>query len=158
MKPWMKITRFPYEEPYHLNLVLTASNGRQRGEANFYTTPSELADMAAALQRFGQHAADEYLYERGSERDRDAYYFKIRFFVGGIHLRYNNNRDIPEREMFEFCILMEVASLNRLGSLLSTFAQLRHELLYWDGMAGFLYENRADAELFLGIDLGDAEN
>jgi hypothetical protein len=32
MKPYIRITRCPYEKPYHLNLVMTASNGQLAGK------------------------------------------------------------------------------------------------------------------------------
>jgi len=154
MKSWIKITRHPYEEPYHLHLVMAASNGQQRGELEYYCNADDLKKIADVLEVFPLHATSVYLYELGSERpeDRFAFYFRFRLCTTdskghcAIHLRFNNNRNIPDREIAEFCIRVEPASLNRLGRLFQEFALLKHEVLYWDLSSGELYETKEDAE------------
>jgi hypothetical protein len=69
-----------------------------------------------------------------------------------IHLRFNNNGELPDREISEFCIEAEPLALNRLGKLIEKFAQLKHEILYWDLISGELYETKEDAE---HVDQGD---
>ena len=133
---------------------MAASNGRQRGEIEFYVNADDLVEMANVLEQFPRHATHVYLFEIGSEKaeDRWAFYFRFRLCttdsVGhcAIHLRFNNNRDIPDREISEFCIPVEAAPLNHLGKLLRNFAQLRHEVLYWDTNEAKLYETLSDAE------------
>lgn len=155
MNSWIKIIRYPYEEPYLLNLVMSASNGRQRGEIEFYSNADDLNEIADKLEEFPRHASDVYLYELGSERseDRWAFYFRFRLCtidsVGhcAIHLRFNNNRDIPDREITEFCIPAEPSAINRLGKLFREFAQLKHEVLYWNPVEGKLYKTQKEAEL-----------
>jgi len=154
MKPCIKIIRQPYEEPYHLNLIIAASNGRQSGEFEFYINADNLVEIANELEQFPRHETHVYLFELGSEKpeDRFAYYFRFRLCtidsVGhcAIHLRFNNNRDIPYREILEFCIPVEPLSLNRLGKLLRKFSHLKHEVLYWDAEEAKLWETLADAE------------
>jgi hypothetical protein len=64
------------------------------------------------------------LWEYGSKRpeDRCACYLRMRVFTGdlqghsAIHFRFNNNEDLPHREVSEFCIRTDPAPINRLGS------------------------------------------
>jgi hypothetical protein len=136
---FLKITRHPYEEPHHLNLVVQASNGTQTGSLEIYTTPEALLRSAEALRAFPRHSTDVFLWEIGSERpeDRWAFYFRFRVFLtaptgeSAIHFRFNNNRDLPERQISEFCLTAEPSQINRLGKLLQEFASLQHEILFW---------------------------
>ena len=154
MNSWITITRYPYEEPYQLNLLMTASNGRQLGEIEFYINTDDLNEIADILEEFPRHASDVYLYELGSERseDRCAYYFRFRLctidLVGhcAIHLRFNNNLDIPDREITEFCIPAEPFAINRLGNFFREFAQLKHEVLYWSPVESKLYKTQKEVE------------
>src|SRR6185369_15402945 len=106
MSAYIRITRMPYEEPYHTHLVMEASNGRQRWEFEYYASVKSLIEWATRLEVFPRHKTDVYLFELGSERpeDRSAYYFRFRVFTTdsrghcAIHLRFNNNEDLPRRE------------------------------------------------------------
>lgn len=139
MDYFIKITRTPYEEPYHLQLWLEVSNGRQTASMEIYVNTDALVDAGKSLEQFPRHATDVYLFELGSERpeDRWAYYLRIRAFLtnGRGHcallFRMNNNRDLPYRELAEFCIEAEAANINRLGSLLRDFSKLEHDTLLW---------------------------
>lgn len=161
MEPSITITRCPYEEPYHLRLVIDASNGRVRGQLEFYTAADALTHLADALVVFPRHATDEYLWEQGSEvpEANFAFYFRLHVLVtdrsghSAIWLRLNNNRELPDRELSEFCIRAESASLNCLGRLARTFANLEHEVLRWQPSEGRLYRTLADAQ-HAGITLG----
>lgn len=73
-QPFIRITRHPYEEPYHLNLVV-ASNGRQRGELEIYAPPDDLVAMAAQLRDFPGQATDRW--DRGGTEDR----WRCRFVI-----------------------------------------------------------------------------
>jgi hypothetical protein len=139
MNHYVRITRTPYEEPFHLELLLEVSKGRQTAALQIYINAVDLIGMAKALEDVPRHATDVYVYELGSERveDRFGYYLRFRAFVtdGGGHcalqFRMNNNEDLPGREVAEFCIETEAASVNRLGKLLRTFARLEHTSLFW---------------------------
>ena len=41
MNQSIKITRIPYEEPYHLNLIFEATNGSSVGQIEIYIIPHE---------------------------------------------------------------------------------------------------------------------
>ncbi len=146
MSAYIKIKRIPYEEPYHLQLQLEASNGRQTARFEFYASPEIFLEFADALEVFPRHATDVYLYELGSERpeDRWAYYFRFRAFTTdtrghcAIQLRFNNCRDLPHREIAEFCIEAEVAQINRLGALFRSYAKLQEQVLFWSLREGHL--------------------
>jgi hypothetical protein len=110
--------------------------------------------MSDSLLKFPRHPNDVYLYQLGSERteDRWAYYVRFRVFttdsVGhcAIQLRFNNNQGIPEREISEFCIRAETGAINRLGTLIQKFAQLKHAVLFWTPHGGSLYVTEEEAE------------
>ena len=148
MKSYLRIVRHPYEEPYHLNLVINASNGNVAACFEYYENADAIRKWASALEQFPRHSNDVFLHEIGSEvpEDRYAYYFRLRVFttssVGGcaIQLRFNNNQSLPGRELFEFCIQAEPSQINRLGKLLRTFAELNHEVLEWNVTEGMLHE------------------
>jgi hypothetical protein len=154
MKPFIRIMRMPYEEPYHVHLVLEASNGESWGFLEYYDNATAFKKWADALENFPRHSTDVFLYELGSERpeDRYAHYFRLRAFTTdglghcAIQLRMNNNLELPYRNLAEFCIRAEAADINRLGALCRKFAMLQHEVLYWRVTEGEVYESRLDAE------------
>src|SRR5512138_3138067 len=131
MKPFIQIYRYLYEEPYHLNLVMTSSNGRLQGRLEFYVNAEALLEWAKGMEEFPLHAKSVLRWEIGSENpdDRFAFYFRLRLFtvdsVGhcAIQLRFNNNEALPDREISEFCIQVEPSQINRLGRLLREFAK-----------------------------------
>jgi len=139
MTYFLRISRTPYEEPYHLQLFLEASNGRQSASLEIYLNADSLSEIANALMAFPRHASDAYLFEVGSEREEDrwAYYLRFRAFLtdalghSALLFRFNNNRELPYREVAEFCIETDPASINRLGELLKEFSKLQHKTLYW---------------------------
>jgi hypothetical protein len=139
MSYFVKITRTPYEEPFHLQLLLEVSNGKQAASLEIYLNTDSLREMADGLEKFPRHATDNYLFELGSERqeDRWAYYLRLRAFVtdglghSALLFRMNNNRDLPHRQLAEFCIEAEPANINRLGTYLHAFSKLEHRCLYW---------------------------
>jgi hypothetical protein len=148
MAPHLRISRQLYEEPYHLNLVVSASNGNVSAEFEYYENANVIHEWATRLEQFPRHENDVFLHEVGSEvpEDRIAYYFRLRVFATSptgacaVQLRFNNNRSLPNREIFDFCIQAEPSQINRLGKLLRTFAELRHEILEWNVTDGQLYE------------------
>jgi hypothetical protein len=133
---------------------MEASNGRVRGKLAFYVNADALIEWADALERFPQHAQSVFLWEVGSERaeDRFAFYFRLRLFTVDslghcvIQLRFNNNAELPDREISEFCIRSEAAQLNRLGRLCREFAKLNDQVLEWSLNEGQLYRSIEDAE------------
>lgn len=136
---FIEITRHPYEEPYHVHVEATFANEDTSGRCDFYANADCFTEWAAAFEAFPRHAQDTYLWEIGSERpeDRFAYYVRLRAFttdsVGhcALQIRFNNNRELPHKQLFEFCIPCEAAHLNRLGKLLRTFGELKHSSLIW---------------------------
>jgi hypothetical protein len=146
MSNYIRIERIPYEEPYHVQLVWSASNGNVSARFEYYDNAGSLNEIAKHLELFPRHKDDVFLFEIGSEKteDRFAYYFRFRVFTtdsrGGsaIQIRFSNNNELPDREIVEFCIRTESASLNRLGKLLREFAKLRQEYLAWSESEAFI--------------------
>lgn len=146
MEAFLRITRYPYEEPYHLNLMVSASNGCQSGSLEIFCAADDLGEAAKVLTIFPRHSTDAFLWELGSEypEDRFAFYFRFHVFAlnsgGGcaIHLRFNNNLELPDRAVTDFCVKAETTKVNLLGELFSDFARLKHEELWWNTKAGGL--------------------
>ena len=59
MQPYLKITRIPYEEPYHLQLEIEASNARQTGWLQVYVVADDLMRIARALEQFPQYMGSD---------------------------------------------------------------------------------------------------
>jgi hypothetical protein len=155
MNTFIRVIRYAYEEPYHLNLVMLASNGYVLGRCELYVTPEDLVSWADEMESFPKHIDSVLLWEIGSERpeDRFAYYFRMRVFTtdrsghSAVQLRFNNNEPLPEREVMEFCIKADAAQINRLGQLCREFARLKHEVLEWSPACGQLFESKEDEQL-----------
>jgi hypothetical protein len=150
VKPFIRITRRPYEEPYHIHLFVTASNGRQRGEMEIYDNAQSLRRFGSSLRGFPKQRGDDVLWELGSERpeDRFAFYYRLRVFqvaLNGrcaIEVRFCNNEQPPDRELTEFSIHdVMPADLDRLADLLERFGKLEHRVLQWDITDGELLDD-----------------
>ena len=139
MKPYLHLRCLSHEGPGEIQLVMSASNGRTSGCIEFYSHSEELVKWSEHLEQFPRHATDVFLTELGSERPEDRWscYFRVRAFLAdsvghsALHFRFSNNRDLPHRELSEFCIQTEAASINRLGTAIRSFASLGHQLLVW---------------------------
>jgi len=151
MSNYIRIERIPYEDPYHVQLVWSASNGSVSTCFEYYDNADSLKEVAGRLENFPRHSSDVFLYEIGSEKHEDnfAYYFRLRAFTtdsrgsSALQIRFSNNRDLPYREIVEFCIQAEPAAINRLGKLFREFANLNQEYMAWsdtDSFIGSKYE------------------
>ncbi|MBL8896240.1 MAG: hypothetical protein JNM84_01370 [Planctomycetes bacterium] len=150
---FLRITRVPYEEPHHLELVVAASNGRQGGEIGIYCNAEELRRFARTLcEMSSQHGASA-IWEIGSERaeERWAYHFRIRVSpvletgLCVVELRFDDLREPPYRELTAFSIDAQPADVDRLAGLLERFANLRHRVLEWRVVDGEL-RDEVDSE------------
>ena len=56
----IRVVRTPYEEPYHTQITITASNGLFTGETDLYCGVDELIEIGQALARFPTKVPDEY--------------------------------------------------------------------------------------------------
>jgi len=159
MQSFIQITRHLYEEPYHLNLVIIASNGTAMGSLEFYTNPNSLNEIGKALTSFPKYERANYLFERGSERPEDifAWYLRLRVFAKNdlnkcaIHLRLNNNEkhntyrgqpgeitSFSTPQLTDFTIDTNADSVRRLAELFTEFSKLNQQRLYWTPEGGHL--------------------
>ena len=146
MSNYLRIERISYEEPYHVQLVWSVSNGNISSCFEYYDNADSLKEMAKRLEEFPRHSSDVFLYEIGSEKpeDRFAYYFRFRVFTtdsrgsSAIQIRFCNNNELPYREIVEFCIQTEPAAINRLGKLFREFAKLEQEYMAWSDSESFI--------------------
>lgn len=143
----IRIQRFPYEEPYHVQLNLSAENGRFSDGLDFYTGVPCLKQFAASLQDFPKHIGDEAEFKYGCPRkeDRMYRYLLIRAYtidgVGhcAIQFTFNNHEDEPDDGCASFSTLADAAAVNRLGKLLEKFSELQHLELFWSPHEDELY-------------------
>ena len=148
MSNYLRIERIPYEEPYHVQLAWEVSNGNTSSCFEYYDNAESLKKIGKGLEQFPRHSGDVFVHEIGSEKpeDRFAYYFRFRVFTtdsrGGsaVQIRFCNNRDLPYRTSFEFCIQAEPAALNRLGKLFLEFAKLEKGYMAWSDAESFIGE------------------
>ena len=146
----IRIDRFPYEEPYHLNLRLRAMNGDLSGSLEYYCNADDLTSLGNQLVEFSGKAGDEISYVLGSEKneDRFAFFLALRIWTLDLRghcalgLRLNNNQKPPANSVSEFSMTAEVADINRLGRLLIQFGQLKHAALEWSIHGGELFVAR----------------
>ncbi|GHU29024.1 hypothetical protein AGMMS50256_12870 [Betaproteobacteria bacterium] len=147
--PGLVIRRHPYEEPYHVQLEFTASNGMFAGSTDIYCNVADITNIGCGLLAFPSKAGDEYVYEYGSEDPNARLYrhFVLRAYtidgVGHCALQFaiNLNQSEPEEGVCRFSIPVEPGALNRLGKLFTVFAELRHLELQWSPISGGLYEH-----------------
>ena len=150
--PGIKITRTPYEEPYHLCLRLAASNGRLSADLEYYCNATDLGSLGKQLADFVGLKSGEVTYELGTEKKEDRFAFYLGLRVRALDskghcavvVRLNNNQEVPDREVAEFCIPAEVADVNRLGKLLVQFGRLQHRVLSWSVHDGELFKEEED--------------
>lgn len=137
MHSFLNITRHPYEEPYHVNLVVSAGNASTQAEFEIYANASDLKNAAVALNGFPRNDDDTFLWELGSENKpvRFAFYFRLRIFQFSgrcaIELRFNNNRAAPDQQIVEFCIEAYPADLDRFVGMLRNFSRLEDLTMEW---------------------------
>jgi hypothetical protein len=145
--PGIRITRYPYEEPHHLNLRIEVSNGRFQGQLEYYCNADDLPRLGKELADFtGKNK--EIVYELGSEEAKDRFAFFLSLRVKTLDssghcallVRMNNNKPCPLDEVCGFSITAAVADLNRLGNLLFGFGRLQHRCLEWQVHEGRLME------------------
>ena len=144
--PFITLRRIPYEEPYHLCLVISASNGEYSGSLEYYCNAKDVAEVGNRLAAFPEMVGDDYTYELGSPRpeDRFAHHLILRVFTvdsaghSALQIVMNNNRKPPDDCSCSFTIPAEVSAINRLGRLFKTFGELKHEMLRWSTTKGGL--------------------
>ncbi len=135
----LTITRHPYEEPYHVNLVVRAVTDGAVAEQEIYANATDLRTLADAMTGFPKSASDRYSWEIGSEQpdDRFAYFFCLtvrQIRARGrcaVHVRFNNNEEFPDHRVAEFSFGAMPADLDRLGRQLAVFAKLEDTVLEW---------------------------
>ena len=147
----IQIKRVPYEEPYHANLVFSASNGVFDGFLEYYCNASDLKDLGKALRAFPKRVPDTFSYEIGSTKPEDnfAYHFALHAYTTdnsghcALQVVIDNNQARPDEGACRFSIQAEPAAINRLGDLLTEFAGLKHHELIWtvSGKGDALVEN-----------------
>jgi hypothetical protein len=139
MRSFLNITRQLYEEQYHVNLLVFAGNRSTQAQFEIYANASDLNDAAVSLTGFPKTANDTFIWELGSEnrQDRFAFYFRLRVFQFSltgrcaIEIRFNNNQESPNQQIVEFAIEAYPSDLDRLGTMLKSFARLEDLTMEW---------------------------
>ena len=113
----IELLRTPYEEPYHLRLRISTSNGRLRGELDYYSNADDLRELGAQMRAYAGDREREIVYQLGSEKPEDRFGFFLSLRVKAINsrgyccviVRLNNNESPPDTEITEFAIPATVA-------------------------------------------------
>lgn len=135
----LTITRHPYEEPHHVNLVVHVATDGAAARQEIYALAADLAAFADAMRGFPKRPDDRYSWELGSEDpdDRFAFYFRLSIQQirprgrCAVHVRFSNNEGFPEGRTAEFSFGAMPADLDRLGGALAEFAKLEQTVLEW---------------------------
>ena len=100
MKPQITVKRFPYEEPFHLQLEFFVTNGCFSGNTDIYCNANDLNEIGRALRFFPKRIDDEYRYEYGSEEPDSYNYFLLRVYtfdsVGHSAVQFSINNNCTE--------------------------------------------------------------
>ena len=139
MLSFLNFTRQPYEEPHHVNLLVSAGNRSTQTQFEIYANASDLNDVAESLIGFPKTDNDSLMWELGSENEQDrfAFYFHVRVFQFSptgrcaIEIRFNNNQEPPNQQITEFCIEAYPSDLDRLGTMFESFGRLEHLTMEW---------------------------
>jgi len=86
----IRVVRTPYEEPYHTQITITASNGSFTGETDLYCGVDELIEIGQALARFPTKVPDEYEFIYGSANPADRFYRFFRFRANRLLKKYRS--------------------------------------------------------------------
>lgn len=150
LRPFLRIVRVPYKEPDGVRLLVSASNGRQRGEVEVFANASDLEAVAYRLDTLPEDVGSSVVWEIGSEQPEHRFAFYVRLRVhrvrstgpSALEIRMNNNLEPPHCEVSEFALTVERADLDRLARLLRQFARLEHRVLLWTVTEGRLEDAR----------------
>jgi len=150
--PFIRVRRFPYEEPYHTQVAFQASNGLFMGTCDIYCAVADLQAIGSALEAFPRNVPDEYRFEYGSERreDRFSSYLLLRAFTTdsaghcAIQFRMNLNEEPPRDGVCGFSILAEAGRINRLGALFLRLHKSSHGQIRWEPIEGESFEENAE--------------
>jgi len=135
----IRVVRTPYEEPYHTQITITASNGSFTGETDLYCGVDELIEIGQALARFPTKVPDEYEFIYGSANPADRFYRFFRFRaktvdVAGhcaLHFEFELNQDEPNEGRAAFSLPVEPWALEALGRLFETLHGDPSGEFYW---------------------------
>jgi len=138
------VTRLPYEEPYHTQIRIVASNGAYSGTLDLYCGVDELLAIGDALNRFPAKVPDDYSYEYGSEDPAKRAYRHVRLrayttdLAGHCALQFemNLNASEPDEGSCRFSIQIEPGSINRLGQLFRALHRAPMGEFEWTPEAG----------------------
>ncbi len=135
-----------------MHLAFSASNGFFSGYLEYFWNARHLKEIGMALKSFPNKVPDDYLFELGSKMPDSnyAYYFALHAYTLGqtgycaLQIVIDNKQDSPEAGECRFSIAAEPSAINRLGKLLLTFSELKHQSMIWSlsGEDDCLIENQ----------------
>jgi hypothetical protein len=136
MSSLLRVTRVPYEEPYHLDLVFEAAIPGYRATVEVYTSVADVRDAGERLARFPDDG--DFHWEIG-DRDpaRSPYHLALHAWRldgaghGALAVRFASHGDALTRRVAEFAFQVVPADLDRLARQLRAFAELRELVLEW---------------------------
>jgi hypothetical protein len=132
----LSLERYSFEaEEWHV--AFRARNGDTAGAVEVYIHPGEVHEWGEQLVAFGTSVKDEARFEFGSREGNWAYYLLVRAFIvdsaghAAIEFAADNRFDPPYGAGVRLFIPCEVASVNRLGRHVQTWARDGSTPLVW---------------------------
>lgn len=137
---FIKVRRFEYEEPYHTEVWVSASNGAFSGEIRYFCVADDLKEIASKLETFSKDPKGEYKYEVGSEdpEDNSGYYFLFRVCPMNsngqcsIHIRITVNGTCSEPGICEFSIIAEPNHIAELSKFFLDLYEFKVSSFSWN--------------------------
>ncbi len=139
--PHIGIKRVPYEEPYHLNLLISVSDGASEGSLEYYCNTSDLLDIGNALEAISEGGRNEYVYEVGSTqpKNRWAYHFYLRALASTpekceLQIAFTDHSAEPIHS-YKFSITSNFDSVSLLGTQFLHLGRLNLTEFNWSPSA-----------------------
>lgn len=153
--PWIKVRRYPYEEPYLTHIFIWVSNCLFMGGTDFYCHVDDLQTIGESLQVFPRSVPDEYNYEYGGKRREGSRYFRYfllrastvnRAGACTIQVIIDLNEETPNDGYCEFSFHVEAAQLNRLGHLFCKIHEYERGEFHWNNNSALIFEDHREME------------
>ena len=127
--PYIEIKRIWTDSDEMLQLEVTASNGEQISNQDFYVYPDDLTNFGSQLQNFPKSQADVVSLEYGE--DPNFYcYFLLRAIIldsvghAAIEIKIDNRLEPPAKASSNFFMPSEVATVNEFGKKLCGWVEV----------------------------------
>lgn len=133
LKPILIVRRHPYEEPFHTEFEVIASDGGFAGRVRFFTPADTFITIASGLIAFCDDPTSEFIYRSDGRGSAFRLICRSTNRTGNCALEIDMRTDAAHP--FEgSCLLTlhsDIGAILKLGVRLREFGRLTHEELHW---------------------------